>query len=450
MAKTKKKPGPKKHRYTWVPAGFDSLLRVVRMGVKKAPFKRGAFILNKDKTILRTEDRYIVTDKTKMENCDTVYKRGLWKDEDYKSNGLEIVMFNATYARQKQQPRDHGVDVLVDSGGFQLRSGRVMFLDPRKIAQRSNDVGTIAISLDLPVTPDEQRLLMPRLTQLQRRNNEMFKQVLEPGVDVMNVCHGFNLTARKAYLQGVWDPAFKRLAVAGLIGRPVQDILAHMIWLITTLEGRIKHYHMLGVSGGQIFFTLAYLNKLFPDVLITSDSSTYLMHAKNALLFDPASFSSLNFSKSEGSIRNQLSATMRMPCSCEFCVGIGHVMAALDGPSGLTNAWMFHNLREATRRVALINDVVHNSTDSEIIKFAASYNSNYTPVLTQGYMLANRLVHADKEQRLRMLQPWFRSSTSLFHRVVDDGSHIPQTKTGKRYAAILDKYEKFHAEHGIK
>jgi hypothetical protein len=435
-------------KYLWVPAGFDTMGQLKRVGIKKVPRVNGRFKMSENGLTVQTEDKIITTDKKKFEKCDTVLKYGAWTPELIAEHNLKLVMFNSATANPKMRPQDFGVDVLTDSGGYQLKTGVKKFLDPAEVARKHNAMGTIGISLDLPVTPGEQTILLDRLAQMQRRNNEVFKKELT--ISGMNVSHGFDLINRQKYLDQVFDPHFDRLAVAGLIGHPPIDIVAHLFWTHDKYGrgGKIKHYHFLGISGYGIFFTLSYLAKLLgPDVTISSDSTTYLMHSKNMLLFDPLRYSgSLDVS----SRKVVLTPSTRLPCTCRHCRDLEYLKAIADGPKGLTICVAHHNMLEATRRVRSVNDMVDAHSSQELANVIKFINPVKAEEINRALRFADMLVQAGPKERQKLLRPWVKTKALFQIKEHANKNVVPKTKSGQRFVNILDAYDAYHSEHGIK
>ena len=432
---------------TWVPAAFDSLCRPKTIGIKRVAFRRGHYSQSEDGRTVCTEDRIITVDPERFSKCDTATDYGGdWTPRLLQRDGLRTVMFNALTVRNKTLDlRDRGVDVIIDSGGFQLGGNRLAFIDPRELAATYNRQATHGVALDLPVVPEAQDELISELAVMQRRNNEIIKPLLSPGVHLMNVSHGFNLTSRKAYLREVYDPTLPKLAVAGLIRRPPQDVVAHMMWLLTTLGSRVDHYHLLGISGAQVFVVLAYLAKLFPGVQITCDSSTYAMRALNTHLYDPTSFSDFRFmgGANIGDRRAWVDPSMVNPCSCHYCAPIKYIKPALDAKCGLLTVWVLHNMRETCARVDRIRQAVSvAATPTALRPFL--HHVHGAPLILRACALADRVLAGNKEQRANLLSPWFATPRrSLF------GTGRAASPRLGQYRKVLATYEAFHKEHGI-
>jgi len=173
-----------------------------------------------------------------------------------------------------------GIKWMSDSGGFQLITQRVDYIDPAKLAHWYNDNVDLGFSLDIPSYPDN---LRERAAHVLRQNNEVMLDHLKPHVELINVLHGNSSDINTFYkaCEIVHNKKIARMSFGDLYFGTVVDAISRFIRLVEFLEknyaGHYKHIHILGIFNIRVLLPLIYvMNRKFPHIQFTSDSTTYL------------------------------------------------------------------------------------------------------------------------------------------------------------------------------
>lgn len=176
----------------------------------------------------------------------------------WKTLDTDILLFNPIHAPSNLNTKpylDAGIEVLVDSGGFQLAQGTEDFVDPEENAAFYNKHGTICAGLDFPAPPHIDALLYKKNCKLQALNNDRIRATLKPRVTLAPVIHGGMLHTRRHCLESVYEQGRdKALMIAGMItnradGWPVlQQRLECLMMVLDQTRKHVLYYHLLGAT----------------------------------------------------------------------------------------------------------------------------------------------------------------------------------------------------------
>lgn len=170
----------------------------------------------------------------------------------------DMLLFNPIHspaALNTRPYREAGIEILVDSGGFQLAQGTEDFVDPDANVVFYNKHATIGAGLDFPSPPHIDALLYKKNCKLQALNNARIRSQLKPHVTLAPVVHGGVLHTRQHCLDSVYEQGRdSALLIAGMItGRADGwDVLRQRLeCLMLVLDQTRKHviyYHLLGAT----------------------------------------------------------------------------------------------------------------------------------------------------------------------------------------------------------
>lgn len=196
--------------------------------------------------------------------------------------------------------RNPHVKLFSDSGGFQLFSGALDWIDMDQLVEFYNRTVDYGIGLDIPTGGPQQKKFLMRMCEVMLKNNRYMRDRCIPEVEIYDVSHGNTLTLRQQFINRVLEDkkAEKRegggLAVAGIAqnmadGGAAQTIINGTVNLLYTLlksKGQYERYHILGTTNS--FFQFMYHILLAHDVApyITADSTSYVLPSANNLIMD--------------------------------------------------------------------------------------------------------------------------------------------------------------------
>jgi queuine/archaeosine tRNA-ribosyltransferase len=265
-------------------------------------------------------------------------------------NSLELRA--AGLGAPKESPK-----IISDSGGFQILTGKLDYIDPLEIITWYNKNVDIGIVLDIPPWMTSKEVLL-RMAKVQKKNTDILLANKEPHVELMNIFHGNTTEDRKMFRKIVEDPRIERLAIGGSYTKSILRSIYDLI-LIANTGKKYKQYHLLGVTNLlQLVAMMRLTHKgLIPHV--TSDSSTHIQKAFLKEYLHQAHLTSNIVHLQIG--RNHVYPSMgnRLPCSCPLCsrVKYADVFSLLDG-SAVNVALAFHNMYTYNEYVSRMRDVV--------------------------------------------------------------------------------------------
>lgn len=180
-------------------------------------------------------------------------------------------------------PLQSNKTIICDSGGFQLSSGKEVWVDPEDLAEFYNANIDEGVTLDIPIRTYNRELLV-RMLAVQKANSKMLIEGLEPEVRLANVVHGFDYQDFTFIREHLWEN--ERMDILCIpSSRVLPDIksIDRLIYHMT--HGmEYKQYHLLGIYN-MTWLSLAIKfiyewNKLKnKNILLTSDASSSIYSA---------------------------------------------------------------------------------------------------------------------------------------------------------------------------
>lgn len=323
--------------------------------------------------------------------------------------------------------KDAGLDVICDSGGFQLIRGKVDFIDPLHIAKEYNKVCTIGMDLDVPDILGMDKEQWRALPRIQRANYEVMKTVLHKDVNLCLVGHGKNVAEREEWFELVGREDPKCVAVAGLQREFTKDITKEMQQTEAILHAchtfpNAEYFHILGTTSASTAYIYSLISHLGLAKKIGADSASY------ALTSTTGSFD-LYHGWNAAKIPQKFLVNSPIPCSCPICSTIqdfrmyGCVFQHV------------HALLNLYRYFEYIDDLTgeylkDNISDRELVKLINA--NNLTPAHVRQL---REYVEECKANKFRPL----KRKRKLFSQV-----SVRNPELYAQYDRIIKAYEKYH------
>lgn len=350
--------------------------------------------------------------------------------------------------------RNKHLKLFSDSGGFQLLSGVLDFIDPVELAEYYNRTVDYGIGLDIPVFGHNDMLM--RMIEVMLKNNRLIRRHLVPEAQIYDVSHGSTLKTRALFLDRLLKE--KELGEGLAIGGIAQNFkdggqrvttatgTVNLMYTLLKTKGRFKRYHVLGTTSAffQALYWLIQEYEVAPH--ITADSTTYVQAPVNNLMLN-SKFQGLLLSSSELPKEHRSTA---LHCSCPLCAMVKYPVAYVR--TAALN--VFHGLSSIADNCNIIEDSVRDFHDGRIDlhKLASLLGGDatttrfYTHVMQFALDAARKGFKVAYEKHYPILKPNLRGAQltgSLFgerKRVLT----ADQQKVRTRLDAVLTKYEKYH------
>ena len=286
------------------------------------------------------------------EPCDAVVS--LSKDMTHlKTNCVDMILMNHLNAPSNLDTRSYvnnGIDVIFDSGGFQLVQGTSDFVSPDDPLSVYNHQATIGVGLDFPAGPDVDAILFKENTALQVMNNAYIRARLNPSVSLAPVVHGATPKTRRWCLDAVYSKTDKSVCVSGLAIRVAdspQQLLqkfANLALVLDRVRQDADYVHLLGATSA---LWLTFCSFLSQSGYVKSIGGDSVSHRQAAI---GGSYNTYpHFAGAMSLIQPQSPKTpAALPCPCPVCSLAGDARVLRDYRSSET-----HHLyvAAATKRV---------------------------------------------------------------------------------------------------
>lgn len=355
---------------------------------------------------------------------------------------------NATETR-----RNKHIKLFSDSGGFQLLTGVVDFIDPLELAAYYNKTVDYGIGLDIPVFGNNDMLM--RMIEIMLVNNRLIRKHLVPEAQIYDVSHGSTLKTRAQFLDRLLKE--KELGEGLAIGGIAQNFkdggmrvttatgTVNLLYTLLKTKGRFKRYHVLGTTSSffQALYWLIQEYEVAPH--ITADSTTYVQAPVNNLMLN-SKLRSLLLSSTDLPKEHWRTA---LHCPCALCSIVKYPIAYVR--TAALN--VFHGLSAIADNCNMIEDSVRDFHDGKMSlqKLASmlgdqSMTRFYVQVMEFALDAARKGFKTAYEKHYPTLKPFLRGATntgSLFgerQRVLTPD----QQKVRTRLDSVLTKYEDYH------
>lgn len=357
-----------------------------------------------------------------------------------KATGLTKVLANPIHANYIKGPyEDKGIESIIDSGGFQMLKGTVLFVDPDDVVTRYNEQANIGMPLDLPVRSYLEEVFFDPVSRMIRANDEYISSRLNKGVHLALISHGASLEARKRRLD-VLDRKAEVVAIAGLNIKPAVGVdhvlnnIENLMYVVQRYHKTTRYFHVLGVTSKLWLFMYAVIEASKYVNEIGADSVSHRLGALTGL-YDTANFKSISLSKA---------TPYRTPCQCSC-----PICSQVDDMRIMHNQLLLesHNLWVRAKQTELIHDMARAYIRGGIplrevydvlqLKELRAQNLDMTKFQYITHY-AQEVMAADKFRPIKPL----KGHSSLFRGL--NASTVKKDELYHRYLKILRSYEKFH------
>ena len=296
-----------------------------------------------------------------------------------KLNNIKMCLVNP-HNRSSIMPasyRDAGLQVIADSGGFQLVTNKTDFIDPVELAKSYNSVATLGMDLDIPPRigiPNEQ---IVALAKIQNANYERISEHLNSKVHMVTVLHGRSLDERKMWMDVIGREDSKFISVAGLLRMyttdiPLELLCIEQLLLTVSRYKKTKYIHCLGSTSTMASFVYALLDHLGIVKNIGGDSVSHVLNIASGQLFSLYPWDNIKVPKN-------FHTTVLPSCSCPICTTL-HDYRLLNGYLGKAHA--LYNRNEQKNYIVHLTNLLLNG-DIKIPEFLSLTNLTTAPDVVQ-------------------------------------------------------------------
>lgn len=353
-----------------------------------------------------------------------------------KNIGLNKVLGNPIHGDFQSAGFDAlGIESIVDSGGFQLLTSTVDFVNPDDVIKRYNSGGGIGMPLDVPVRSVAEEMFFDTISHLIKANDLYIEPKLTNGTDLALISHGSNLERRKSRLDVLDREDAKVIAIAGLNTPPPPGVnklysgLENLMYVVNRFHKTARYFHVLGVTSKFWIFVYALIDALGFVKSIGADSVTHRILAISGS-YETLSFNADNLPRGDRHYGS-------MPrCSCPVCVITGDLRLLNEG-----NLLEAHNLWVKVKQTEFL--------------------ANLAKLYVGGHV---KLLEVRAELNLNIPANEFCAMISYIESIIASGKHVPfRLKSSKsrtlfgvekakptpasvvaHYGNIVKRYEEFH------
>lgn len=357
--------------FRWIAAGaaynaFSNINIYVRFkqrkgGFKESIFPHGHFAALQDREIFITKPGglecnipFPLTNYDLCFNCDM-----LGQHSTIEHTGIMYAYTEKASLRRHSYDKSKVPGMLFgDSGGFQILTGVLDFVDPHDLGTWYKKYVKQGMSLDIPTGRCLDEELVLKSARIQKKNNAILKKSIDATVDIYNVCHGITYDLRSKFIDIVYDDDFNNWAVGGTGG----TVNTNIFNMLSALFSVIKHspkdaYHVLGVSKSLVIPILAWFGKYYN---LTSDSSSHMQSGLGYGAFNLTGYKlqTRKYGTSTQDVLHSKSQYPFLPCSCGICQALK------------TNEFLYNTKRAVSAQICL---VMHNL--NSLARYAGLWNS---------------------------------------------------------------------------
>ena len=375
--------------YRYVPAGVSDEKSGMTIYVKYK--KNPRRILLKEKSpnhlLFSTPDRDIQINSgglhcpsniPPLDNWDeVVYPSPMWPHETVGHGGVDIFMMNYTTflgSKDRNSPnlreagRSSKVDqtIMSDSGGYQLMSERLDFVNPLDIVEWYNRNVDVGIVLDVPLGGRYWENAHTEQAEAQAAVTAHMMAGKSTDLELMNVIHGETLKHIAEYRGIVERDDIDRMAMAGMYFNTISKGVYNVLHVLQS--GRpYKHWHMLGLSHPKSIYPLMRMAGKGIVKNLTSDGSTYAQEGRYKRMFLWPTIDSKPKWNPIGIEYNIGNNSRHLPCTCPICSSIKYADILSEFDEGLiTMALVYHNMYAYVNFTRTMYDIVSTASLKDV------------------------------------------------------------------------------------
>ena len=225
------------------------------------------------------------------------------------------------------------VKLFGDSGGSQLKSGTVDYVDPKAAQVWMNQVCDLGVPLDVAphlVDQNTPEIWDPLIWLQQKHNEDFLAAARKPtenwdGLKLLNCVHGFTAEQVRRWCRETHDDRFVGWAVGGDVS---YNLFQHLRTLMVAIQefnhwGDNAHFHMFGSANITKTPAYAWLGRYVP--LVTGDGTGWLdgvKYHRAKYLNIGGSISTRHFGRLAVEKRSAMPGSTS-PCPCPICASRG-------------------------------------------------------------------------------------------------------------------------------
>lgn len=196
--------------------------------------------------------------------------------------------------------------------------------------------------------------------EIQKSITKIFKMYRRPGLNLMNVIHGYSIEQYKAWADAVDDEVFDSWAI-GSESSSLVEAFGGILYLHNNLPR--EHYHLFNSGSGNAI-ALSWLGKYAP--LITSDDNSYLTSAN---IHDMQLLDAFGVVRTY-SAKIKEYASAYIPCCCEVCNKIRYMdVLALPPEYKGVNLLAWHNMITLHRQAQFWSNLAQTCKFEDYVKW---------------------------------------------------------------------------------
>lgn len=355
-----------------------------------------------------------------------------------KACGLAKVLANPIHGDYvKETFEDKGIESIIDSGGFQMLTGVLDFVNPDDVVKRYNKLANIGMPIDLPVRSKFEVEFWDPIGKMIKANDDYLLKRLNPNIHLALISHGLSLARRKSRLD-ILDRDAEVVAIAGLNIAPAPgvdrhlNIVENLMYVIHRKRKTTRYFHVLGVTSKFWVFIYALIDALGYVKEIGADSVSHRMGSLIGMV-DRPDFSVTDITKNQ--VYKQV-----IPCGCPVCVAVDDIRVL--NSAAILEA---HNLWVRSKQTEMLCDLAKHYLKGDVTLQEIHRIMKLKIDITKFQFIVNYIKETVASDKFTPIKAP-KSSKSLFSSVIpEDGDTSEETQVGaSKYADILTRYEKFH------
>ena len=314
-----------------------------------------------------------------------VFPYPLWPHKAKQSEKPTFCMLNYTYFigtldRKSPNLRLHGrhenvnQTLLSDSGGFQLLTGRLDYINPLELVEwygRNVDIGMV---LDPPMGG----LYWPKghieQAEAQAKCTDVMIKAKPDRLELMNILHGRNSNQLQDYANIVSRPDLTRIGLGGAYFQTIaKSVNVTLRTLLSDSMPKPEHWHLFGLSGAKVIYPLMRMAGKKLAKQLTSDGTTYDYQARMKKMFSWPTIDSTPTYIKIGLEQNIANNFKKLACGCPVCSAVKYLdILALMDCGCVTTSLSLHNMYSYVDFTKTMNDIMKEASLRDIQSLLAA------------------------------------------------------------------------------
>lgn len=270
-----------------------------------------------------------------------------------------------------------------DSGGFQILSGKVSWIDPKDVGNWYAENVDEGITLDIPVFRIDDMDLIARTAKIQVKNSKIIRDLTPDNFRLFNVSHGLDVESSKMF-RGILEKdkdCGDYICVGGAYNGTLISSLFRLAQFILDPNGKqYKQYHILGIYNTAFLSSFIRMAALLrkhhrKDIILSSDASTQVYSAGNRTMH----LQRAHYRNAERLYLGKAAPIYEqnphrlLPCTCHVCSSLKYVdIVSHVDDAIIAHIFIFHNMMEIQRWVYMMNDYAETLSDEDYRELVSS------------------------------------------------------------------------------